>query len=108
MTQQRVSATDRIFGYTTLNGLEFMFDPVRSVCDLTLQLENPSSRKAVTLVLQDVSDLTLREFGGGLTQLLCLVIHDKRELQLDRKNFQIKEVERGTFDCHCKDFEILE
>jgi hypothetical protein len=108
MTQQRLAATDKLFGYTTVNDLKFEFDAARSVCDLTLQLENPSSQKAITLVLKEVANLRLNEFGGGLTQLLLLMIEDVRGLQYDRINFKVKEIERGTFECHCRDFEIRE
>jgi hypothetical protein len=36
------------------------------------------------------------------------MIEDVRGLQYDRINFKVKEIERGTFECHCRDFEIRE
>ena len=108
MTQQRLAATDKLFGYTTVKDLKFEFDAVRSVCSLALQLENPTSQRVISLVLKEVANLRLKEFGGGLTQLLYLLVEDIRGSQLDRINFQVKDVERGTFECQCRDFEVRE
>jgi len=103
---KRTATTDQLVGYTTVSRLEFVFDPVRSVCDLSLRLENPSNGKAVALTLNEVANLKLKEFGGGLTQLLYLVVEDVRESQLDRINFRMRDVERETFECHYRRLEI--
>ena len=108
MTPKRLSDTDRLFGYTTVRSLEFKFDQVRFVCDVTLHLESPTTSKGLSLLLKEVSGLRLKEFGGGLTQLLFLVIEDVSEAQLDRINFHVKETERGTFECDCRHFEVIE
>lgn len=102
-----VPDSGKLAGYTTVNSLEFKFDPVRSVCDLSLELENPTTRTSIALLLRGISDLMLKEFGGGLTQLLCLRIKDIRESQLDRLNFEVSEMGRGILKCQCRDFEIL-
>ena len=68
--------------------------------ELTLVLEN-SDRAGAKLECSDVSNLTIAEFGGGLTQLLCLRAEDERAAQLDRVALRFSDLERGTiaFDC---------
>jgi hypothetical protein len=105
---QRIAATDKLVGYTTVCHLEFNYDSVRSVCDLAMKLENPTDGKSLTLLLKEVSQLRLEEFGGGLTQLLYLLIEDIREAQLDRVSYHVKDVERGIFECQCRDIAISE
>ena len=69
MTVEHSTASRRLFGYTRVSSLEFVFDPVRSKCDLTLRLDNPSSGKTLALILSDVSGLRLKEFGGRVPRL---------------------------------------
>ena len=103
---QRNALTDRLFGYTTVIRLEFNYDLVSSVCNLFLQPENPTNGKTLTLLLKEISHLKLQEFGGGLTQLLFILVEDVRELQFDRINYHVKDVERGMFECQCRDIAI--
>src|SRR5438045_4082500 len=98
MTGMRDAATAKLFGFTTLKYLGFEFDSARLVCDLTLELQNPASERVLNVILTDVSSLKLKEFGGGLTQLLYLMIEDIRDRQIDRVNFHVKDVERGMLE----------
>lgn len=68
--------------------------------DLTLVLTN-NDHAGVTLECFDVSNLALAEFGGGLTQFLCLRAEDVRGAQLDRVALRFTDLERGiiAFDC---------
>ena len=68
--------------------------------DLALTLTNPDGL-TVRLECFDVSSLAMVEFGGGLTQFLCLRAEDVRPAQLDRVALRFVDLERGTisFDC---------
>jgi len=105
---QRSALTDRLVGYTTVSRLEFTYDSVSSVCNLSLQLENPINSKSLTLMMKEISHLKLQEFGGGLAQLLYLLVEDIREFQLDRVTYRVKDVEREMFECQCRDIIISE
>jgi len=61
--------------------------------ELTLVLEN-SDRAGAKLECSDVSNLTIAEFGGGLTQLLCLRAEDVRAAQLDRVALRFADLEK--------------
>jgi hypothetical protein len=68
--------------------------------DLTLVLAN-SDRASAKLECSDVSNFTIAEFGGGLTQFLCLRAEDVSGAQLDRVALRFVDLERGSiaFDC---------
>ena len=68
--------------------------------ELALVLLN-TDRAGVKLECFDISNLAVAEFGGGLTQFLCLRAEDVRAAQLDRVALRFSDLERGTivFDC---------
>jgi hypothetical protein len=68
--------------------------------DLKLVLTNRYKAR-VTLECMDVSGLAIAEFGGGLTQFLCLRAEDVKDAQLDRVALRFSDLERGVvaFDC---------
>ena len=68
--------------------------------DLKLMLTN-SDHVHVTLKCFDVSNFAIAEFGGGLTQFLCLRAEDVSDARLDRVALRFSDLERGTirFDC---------
>jgi hypothetical protein len=67
---------------------------------LSLTLAN-SDDASILLECDDVSNLAIRDFGGGLTQFLCLRASDVREMQHDRAAIHIADLEENaiSFDC---------
>src|ERR1700736_4520986 len=96
---KRSAITDVLFGYTGVKRLEFVFHPAYSSYDLCLVLENPLNGKIKGVTLSEVSHLAIREFGGGLTQLLYLMVEDIRDFQLDRVTYRVKDMERNMLEC---------
>lgn len=64
---------EKFRGFTTLLRLEFSVDLPSGSCTLTLELMRGDIGKGEVLVVEflDVAALSLRDFGGGMTQLLC-------------------------------------
>lgn len=60
-----------------------------------------SDRTGVKLECSDVSNLAIAEFGGGLTQFLCLRAEDVRAAQLDRITLRFADLERGAIAFNC-------
>ncbi len=65
-------------GFTTVPRLEFSVELPSGSCTLTLELTQSAVGKGDVLVVEflDVAALSLRDFGGGLTQLLLLQVTD--------------------------------
>jgi hypothetical protein len=89
-----------IAGFTDVVELSIPRQRDDSGYDLALTLTNADG-VAVRLECFDVSSLAMVEFGGRLTQLLCLRAEDVRPAQLDRVALRFLDLERGTisFDC---------
>ena len=104
----RSAITDKLFGYTGVNRLEFVFDPSYSVCNLCLELEHPLNGKTIGVIFKSVSHLRIRDFGGGLTQVLHLTVEDVKELQLDRVAYHVKEIERDMLECSCVNIQLID
>lgn len=98
-------STSKIRGFTQLNrlhldgGADFEYD-------LLLELEDPHSGAKIEVRCAQVSNLRLSEFGGGLIQLLCLEIDDVSERQWEGVRYHLQELERDTFECHCREIII--
>ena len=96
-------------GFTIVTDVRLTFDCSTWASDLTVTLaadERPGA-DVVMLLCRGVSELTLRDFGGGLTQLLYLAIDDVRNEQLDRVRFRVREVERSNFSLACRDLSVV-
>ena len=100
----RSDLTDLLRGYTALLSLEFSFDIDGGVCNLILALAESELRgaKAIRAEFHGVADLSIKGFGGGLTQLLLLVVEDIGYRQLDRINYEVKERERESISFLCQ------
>src|ERR1017187_2698497 len=74
--------------------------------ELRILLADPQGN-SVVLKCGDVSNLKIADFGGGLTQFLCLRVVDLRDRQLERVRFHLSEEERNAieFDCATVDIE---
>jgi hypothetical protein len=78
-------------------------------CTLTLDLADewtPGS-SVVRVRFSSVSNLSIREFGGGITQVMCLVIEDVREWQCENVVYRVSESEHDTISFLCRDVSIL-
>lgn len=78
--------------------LEFSVDADSGVCRLILDLAPSQTQDTRTLRagFVDVSNLSIREFGGGLTQVVDLAVEDISDKQLDRIKYEVKELERES------------
>jgi hypothetical protein len=96
-------------GFTTVLRLEFSVELPSGSCTLTLELMRGDIGKGEVLVVEflDVAAFSLKEFGGGLTQLLLLHVDDISHKQLDRRNYEVRELERDSLSFVCRDFRVL-
>ena len=96
-----------ISGFTDVSELSLSINHREGKYDMTLVLSN-SKDEIVILKCQDVSNLRVSDFGGGLTQFMCLRSQDVSERQLDRVCFQFVELEKGAIAFHCASAECSE
>ena len=68
--------------------------------DLRIVLSDPK-RNTVVLNCGDVSSLKIADFGGGLSQFLCLRAVDLRDRQLDKVMFHFSDEERNAIEFDC-------
>jgi hypothetical protein len=96
-------------GFTTVLRLEFSVDLPSGSCTLTLELMRGDIGKGEVLVVEflDVASLSVKDFGGGMTQLLLLRVDDIMYKQLDRRNYEVRELERDSLSFVCRDFRVL-
>jgi hypothetical protein len=95
-------------GHTVVLGMQFKVDPLTWDCDLILDLADGDKQGAgiVRVEFRGVSGLSLKKFGGGLTQVLYLVAEDIRDRQLDQLMYQIRELERDSISFMCGSIQI--
>jgi hypothetical protein len=100
--------TQALRGFTVLRSMEFSVDLDTGVCTLVLDLTESESTgaKAILAEFLGVSNLLVRNFGGGLTQLLLLAVEDISDRQLDRINYEVKELERESISFFCRTLTI--
>jgi hypothetical protein len=93
-------------GFSALRRAHFDCEPESGICNLALELARDEGYPAEVLriVFSDVSSLQMREMGGGLTQILCLSIEDRKEEQLDRKRYFVSELETQNISFWCSKF----
>lgn len=46
--------------------------------------------------------MSIREFGGGLTQVMCLRVKDLSDLQHDRVRFLLEDLEDQALSLKCE------
>src|SRR5258708_3579158 len=95
-------------GYSIVLGMAFKVDPQTWDCDLDLELADGKKQGAhvVRVMFRGVSCLTLKGFGGGLTQLLYLTAENIKDRQLDQIAYQISELERDSISFMCGSIQI--
>ena len=101
---EALTLNDALSGFTVLLQLAFAALDEASTYRLPLELAESESvgSSAISVTFDDVSNLCLSEFGGGLTQLLHLRIVDIRDRQWDRSKFEVSEVERQVISFRCR------
>jgi hypothetical protein len=99
-----IELTAALRGYTLLLSLEFSVELDTGNCTLIPNLVDGEAQdaKSISAEFSGVSNLQIRDFGGGITQLLLLVVEDIRYRQLDRLNYQIRELERDAMSFMCR------
>ena len=99
---------DKWRGFTTVLRLEFSVELPSGSCTLSLELMRGVEKGDVLAVeFLDVAALSLKDFGGGMTQLLLLRVDDIMDKQLDRRNYEVRELERDSLSFVCRDFRVL-
>lgn len=100
----RTDLTDALRGFTTLLCLEFSVEVDSGVCKLILDLAEAEivGARSIRAEFLGVANLFIREFGGGLTQLLLLAVEDISARQLDRINYEVRELERDSISFLCQ------
>lgn len=90
-------------GYTIVTHCELIVHRPSWAMDLCLRLAatETSGAPEVQVLFEGVSGLSLREFGGGLTQLLSLEAEDVSSEQLDRVKYRVRELERESLALCC-------
>jgi hypothetical protein len=101
----RIAEIDQeLRGYTVVLALTFTADTASGICNLNVQLARDEAPRsdAIEAEFIDVGQLSLREFGGGLTQLLYMRVYDISERGLDRAKLQVEELERDSIKFECR------
>jgi len=98
------AVNDTLRGFTALRRLTFETLDGCSTYALRLDLAESESARALTLsvTFEDVSNLRLFDFGGGLTQIMYLNVVDIRDRQLDRACFEVSDHERQAISFACR------
>jgi hypothetical protein len=101
----RTAFQGELHGFTILERLEFFVEPGSGIGTLLLHLSRDSSTNTdmVRARFDGVTGLSAKNLGGGLTQLLYLVVEDIRDQRLDRLNYAVAEVEKDSIRFMCRD-----
>ena len=95
-------------GHTIVLELVFRPDITSGVCTLSIDLaeENTKGASVVRVQFSGVTGLSLREFGGGLTHLMCLSVEDVSDRQWDRVAYSVTELEDESIAFLCREVNI--
>ena len=97
------SANELLSSYTDVAALTFTSEPPSWSCTVSVTLfKGAQDGPRLVLSCSDASRLSLSEFGGGLTQVLCLRLRSVAHEGRDRIRFVVEDLERGAlwFECH--------
>ncbi len=99
----------RLHGFTDVLKFDLNFSEKTYVCDLTLVLKhnNHSLNNVIYVIFIDVSCMNIKDFGGGLTQLLFLDVKYDNSF-IDRKKYRVVDLENNQIEFFCNDFFILD
>ena len=95
-------------GHTVVVELRFFADLEAGTSFLSVDLAEDESATAsvVCVEFEGVLGLTLKEFGGGITQLLDLRIEDVSGAQWDRIAYSVTDIEKDRLRLLCRDIRI--
>lgn len=93
-------------GFSIVRRLEFSVEVESGAGTLIVELARRDTGNEEVLMVEflDAASLSVRDFGGGLTQLLQLHVEDISYQQLDRRNYKVRDLERESFSFVCSDF----
>lgn len=96
-------------GFTVLLNMNFRANDNASTYTLRLDLGESEAvgSRAIALEFEDVAQLSVSKFGGGLTQLMRLMVKDVRDRQWDRVAYEVSDVEREAIFFTCKDVKLV-
>jgi hypothetical protein len=97
---------EALAGFTDVEELSLGPRSIQGQYALRIILADPRGNRVI-LRCEDISGLKITDFGGGLSQFLCLRAVDIRDRQLDRVRFHFADKERNAieFDCGSADVE---
>lgn len=98
-------------GFTTLLYFEFSVEELESgdyKLVMILAESEFKSAKVIRAEFLGVTNLCVKDFGGGMVQLLLLTIEDVRDKQLDRINYSISELEKDNISFMCRAVNFIE
>ena len=94
-----------LFGFTDVLELHLSRDLSTGSYQLRILLENAAA-EVVVLGCQHVSNLSISEFGGGLTQFLALRAEDMSNIGLDRVSMHFADLERHSIGFNCASAQV--
>lgn len=99
----------RLISHNVVKQLNIEINPFTFYYDLILLLAESEALFAdeIQLKFEDVSQLDLSNFGGGLMQFMHLTI-TKLNLGLERQKYEIKELEDDKIQFKCFKIEMFD
>ena len=107
MIQSNEQINEGLVGFTDVIEAEVVATAQRWSYSLKLILADDSGN-TVALRCEEVSNLRIRDFGGGLTQFLALRGRDARTNQIDKVNLHFSDLERGAIALDCRSASLEE
>jgi hypothetical protein len=94
--------------YSTVRTLAFTCDAADGTCRVTIALGTEPANLAqdISITFDGVAALSVRGFGGGMTQVMGLRVTDIRDQQHDRLNFEVNDLEDGKLSFRCRSFSL--
>jgi hypothetical protein len=74
--------------------------------DLLMELSRGVTDDVVTVLFEDVQNLQLKDFGGGLTEFQHLAV-EPDESGWERVQFEVKDIEENVVGFRCGDISVL-
>lgn len=95
--------------HSFVRGITISFDYLKTAYNITLLLSTTEDdySSEIELTFHDVSGLNLKDFGGGLCQLLQLMII-KIDRGLDRIRYEVVDIERELISFSFFSFEVID
>jgi hypothetical protein len=104
------SVNELLAGFTTVESMSFASLAPDNQCDLTFTLRRDKVDEGSLLSLRfhGVALLQLSDFGGGLTQVMCLRVEDVRDRQWENLSYSVSDLEDDRVRLFCRSIECME